>query len=118
MPGLRVKIQRFDDGIAYVKTVGFLDAHTFVQMEEEIVKLFNSNIYRIAVDLSELEYISSAGAGVFISNVGEAMQNGGNIVFVNPSEPVREVFDLLGLTQIFPIVQTTQEALDFFKRNK
>ena len=118
MPGLRIRIQRFADGMAYIKTVGFLDAHTFVQMEDEIVKLFNSNIYRIVVDLSELEYISSAGAGVFISNVGEAMQNGGHIVFVNPSEPVREVFDLLGLTQIFPIVQTPQEAIDFFKRNK
>lgn len=117
MSGLRIKTHLLD-GIAYIKTAGFLDAHTFTKMENEILRLFNSNIYRIAVDLSELEYISSAGAGVFISNVGEATQNGGNIVFVSPSEPVREVFDLLGLTQIFPIVGTQKEALEFFKKGK
>jgi len=116
MPGLRIKTQRVADGVAYIKAVGFLDAHTFVQMEEEIVKLFNMRIYKLAVDLSGLEYISSAGAGVFISNVGEATANGGNIVFIKPSEPVREVFDLLGLTQIFQIFETKEEALAIFKK--
>ncbi|MCX7702559.1 MAG: STAS domain-containing protein [Planctomycetota bacterium] len=118
MPGIKIKTQKTADGVAYIKVVGFLDAHTFVQMEEEIVKLFNARIYKVAVDLSGLEYISSAGAGVFISNVGEATANGGNIVFINPSEPVREVFDLLGLTQIFQIFETKEEAFMLFRKGR
>jgi len=114
MAGLRIRMKRLGDGAALLAVSGYLDAHTFEEMEKVMERLFDANIYKIIVDLSQLSYISSAGAGVFISKVGQATENGGNIVFLRPSEPVMEVFDLLGLTQIFPIVYSEQEALAQF----
>ncbi len=111
MSGLRLRMRKIGDGVALINTAGYLDAHTFVEMDEAIERLFQANIYRIVVEMSMLDYISSAGAGVFISKIGEATANGGNIVFLSPSEPVREVFDLLGLTQIFPIADDEREAM-------
>ena len=41
-------------------------------------------------------------------------KDSGNLVLLNPAQNVREVFDLLGLTQIFPLANTAEEAVAFF----
>jgi len=100
--------------VTVIRVAGYLDAHTFEQLEETISDLFNKSQYRLIVDLSKVEYISSAGAGVFIGALSEAQEHNGNIVLMNPTPNVREVFDLLGLTQIFQVVNTQKEALAAF----
>ena len=101
-------------GVTIVRVAGYLDAHTFEQLEESISELFGKNLYKIIVDLAKVEYISSAGAGVFIGALSEAQEHGGNIVLMNPTTNVREVFDLLGLTQIFQVVDDQKSALSAF----
>lgn len=114
MPDFAIETQRFPNNMALIRVSGFLDAHTFEALEEEINGLFAENVYRLAVDLSGVDYISSAGAGVFIGAHTEAQENDGGIVLVKPTPNVMDVFDLLGLTQIFPIVQSEKEALAAF----
>ena len=53
-----------DKGVVLVTINGYLDAHTFERLEQTIAELFNKNQYNMVVDLSGVEYISSAGAGV------------------------------------------------------
>ena len=101
-------------GITVVRVAGYLDAHTFEQLEETISDLFGKSQYKVIVDLARVEYISSAGAGVFIGALSEAQEHGGNIVLMNPTQNVREVFDLLGLTQIFQVVDDEPAALAAF----
>lgn len=96
--------------ITLIRVSGFLDAHTFEELESTISELFADSQYRIIVELSAVDYISSAGAGVFIGALSEARDNGGNIVLMNPTASVREVFDLLGLSQIFTIVSDINKA--------
>ena len=103
-----------EKSVVLVSLSGYLDAHTFERLEETIAELFTQNKYRIVVDLSEVEYISSAGAGVFIGALSEAHEHKGNIVLMNPTPNVREVFDLLGLTQIFQVVDDKATALGVF----
>lgn len=114
MAGLKIRMRRLGEGVVLLSLSGYLDAHTFEDMEKVMERLFDANLYKIIVDLSRLSYISSAGAGVFISKIGQATENGGNIIFLRPSETVMEVFDLLGLTQIFPVVYSEREALARF----
>jgi anti-sigma B factor antagonist len=111
MPELSIQVDRVDGETSALRLVGFLDAHTFEQLDELVTDLFQQGVYRVVVDLSGLEYISSAGAGVFIGNLAAAQEMGGNIVLVNPTPNVREVFDLLGLSQIFTITGSREEAL-------
>jgi len=99
------------NGVYYIAAEGFLDAHTFEEMNNLINKLFAQRCYKLVIHLEKLDYISSAGAGVFVGAIGDAMDNGGNIVFLKPSSPVQEVFDLLGLSQIFSFAQTIEEAM-------
>lgn len=117
MSGLTIKIKELDGGIVLIDASGFLDAHTFEEMENLIEDFFRRQVFKIIVRLSGLDYISSAGAGVFIGAVGTATQNGGNVVLLDPSANVKEVFDLLGLSQIFPIVFAEEEAVSYFQES-
>ena len=101
-------------GMVEIAVNGFLDAHTFEQLEESIQDTFGDGVYKIVVDLQRVEYISSAGAGVFIGALSESQENGGNIVLVGPTDGVMQVFDLLGLTQIFRIAASRGQAAQMF----
>lgn len=110
MPDLKLHQQTLPDGICYIEAEGFLDAHTFEEMENLISSVFRQNCFKIIVRLEKLDYISSAGAGVFVGAIGRAKENGGDIVFLKPSPNVKEVFDLLGLSAIFQFAETREEA--------
>jgi anti-sigma B factor antagonist len=110
MPELTIASESLADDIVLLRLGGFLDAHTFEELDEAINNLFEQGTYKIVADLSGLEYISSAGAGVFIGALAMAQENGGNIVISSPTENVHEVFDLLGLTQIFKIADSPEDA--------
>ncbi|MBI4565479.1 MAG: STAS domain-containing protein [Planctomycetes bacterium] len=111
MPAFRIAKENLEEGITLFTVQGFLDAHTFEELAKEMSDVFASGVFKLAVDLSGLEYISSAGAGVFIEAIGTAQQNDGDIVLLRPSPSVKEVFDLLGLSQIFTIKESREDAV-------
>ena len=52
-----------EGGTVLLRLGGYLDAHTYERLDQHIAKLFAENKHRLVVDLSEVSYISSAGAG-------------------------------------------------------
>lgn len=100
-----------DKGIVVLVLTGALDAHTFDHFEGTLQDFFSRGCYRLAMDLSGIEYISSAGVGVFFSALTEAREHAGNIVLINISTSVRDVFNLLGLGQMFTLVDNRAAAI-------
>ena len=111
MPDFSITHESVGEEVDLLKVAGFLDAHTFEQLEEAINNLFSQERYRLIVDLTSVGYISSAGAGVFIAALSESEENGGKIVLLNPTKGVLDVFDLLGLTQIFSVANGRDDAV-------
>ena len=111
MPDFEIKTEMLAGGAALVNVRGYLDAHTFEQLDKALGALFEKKVFKIVMKLDELDYISSAGAGVFIGVFGRAQENHGDLVILKPSPNVREVFDLLGLSQIFKIVDDLPSAV-------
>ena len=109
--GLNIQLDESRQEVVLVELEGFLDAHTFEELETVFEDLFQRGSYRVMVDLNKLRYISSAGAGVFIGALGVCQDNDGNIALIRPSPEVKEIFDLLGVFHIFPIATTPEEAL-------
>ena len=101
-------------GTVILRLRGQLDSHTCAGAEQAMHHLFVRGYYKLIVDLSEVEYISSAGAGVFIAALGEAQEHGGNIVLLSPTPNVRAVFATLGLTQTFHICDDLPSAYAAF----
>jgi anti-sigma B factor antagonist len=118
MKEFEINLEEIGPAMTMVHVAGWLDAHTFEFMEQTIQQLFKEGKVRLAVNLSDVEYMSSAGAGVFIGTLSESQARGGNIVLMNPTEPVQEVFDMLGLSRIFKFADTPQQAIELLSAKK
>ncbi len=89
---------------------GSIDAHNAPQLEQVMRELIEQGNRNIILDLSQLQYISSAGLGVFMVLYEEVQEQGGNVLFAALPEKVLTVFDLLGFTQLFQFFPTVTEA--------
>ncbi len=116
MRKLNIVVDTLDEHhITKVSVEGFLDAHTVPEMEKIIHNLIQEGQYRIIVDFSALSYISSAGLGVFMSVIGDVKNNNGDIILMKMPPKIYKVFDLLGFTEIFSIVDNEEMAINAFK---
>lgn len=61
------------------------------------------------MNLKELNYVRSAGLGVFMAFVEEICSNNGDIKFGELSPNIFTIFDLLGLPHIFDFVETNDK---------
>jgi anti-sigma B factor antagonist len=114
MSGFTVTSKDIDDK-RVLSLFGFLDAHTAPQFEAEIEHAMHEKKVKLIINLAKLDYISSAGLGVFMGYVEDIRSDGGDIIISSASDKVYKVFDLLGFPNIFKIVPTEEEALNQFK---
>ena len=96
---------------------GSLDASSSIELDEFFKKNIASGTSKFIVNCETLEYISSAGLGVFISYLDEITEKKGYIVFFGLSPTVKNVFEILGLAQVLPIKNTLEDAESFVKEN-
>ena len=80
---------------------GRLDTTTAPELEA-VIENDCSGVERLYLDLSELEYISSAGLRVFIK-AQKMMNDQGEMIIHGANETVTEIFDITGLLSIFTI---------------
>lgn len=110
-------IKEFED-ITFLNLSGYLDAHTAPKLEEYIGQVVESKKYKIIVNFKNLDYISSAGLGVFMAFVEEIRDNKGDIKLTEMNEKVFSIFDLLGFPILFDIVKSDNEAIEKFKNGE
>ena len=87
---------------ATIAISGKLSVATSPDLEEAVQGLPES-VSDITMDLTELEYISSAGLRVMVSTQKLVTTRNGNLVLQHPCDEVREVFDMTGLSDVFTI---------------
>jgi len=80
---------------------GRLDTITSPSFEKKINEIVE-DAEKLIFDLSNLQYISSAGLRVLLGAT-QQMEEKGKLIVRNPSQPVREVFDLTGFSRLFII---------------
>lgn len=90
---------------------GYLDAHTASDLERSIQQTVDGGGRRIVVDFTDLEYISSAGLGVFMVFIESVRGDGGDIKLAAMKPKVFTVFDLLGFPVLFEIHPTVDAAV-------
>ncbi|GAB5518065.1 MAG: STAS domain-containing protein [Rhodothermales bacterium] len=93
---------------------GELDAHTAPELEAAIEKCRDEQKYFLIINGAALQYISSAGLGVFMAYIEEMREAGGDIKIAALQPKVFNVFDLLGFPMLFDIVDDEAEALERF----
>ena len=100
--GNYLKITTSNNGAEYTFTLeGRLDTITSPDLEAKINEVVG-DASKLILDLGNLEYISSAGLRVILGAT-QAMEGKGDMIVRNPSQAVREVFDLTGFSNLFHI---------------
>ncbi len=105
---------REENRISIVELKGYLDAHTAPELEKTLQQLMTSRKYNIIVNCRDLNYISSAGLGVFMAFIEDIRQQKGDIKLSNMSPKVYNVFDLLGFPILYEIFKDEKEAIRKF----
>lgn len=96
---------------------GDLDANSSVDLDEKIQAMLENGDQFFHIDGSGIEYISSAGLGVFVSHLEDIRQVGGKLVLSSLKESVQDVFTLLGLDQLLTIAATQEEAEQYLTQS-
>ena len=96
-------VQEEAGGVAIVKLAGRLDSSTAQAAEDSFAALLAGGAPHLAVDMSQLDYISSAGLRVLLVVARKMQQAQGRIVLFGLLANVREVFAISGFDTIFAI---------------
>lgn len=108
--------RRTNSGFEVLDLHGELDAHTASQLEETLQQLINNRKPNIIVNFDHLDYIASAGLGVFMAYIEDVRSIGGDIKLTNMNDKVYNVFDLLGFPTLYDILEKETQAIEKFQR--
>lgn len=89
--------------VVIVRLTGRLDSATAQPAEERFAGVLANGTPLLAIDMSKLEYISSAGLRVLLVVAKKAKQAHGKVVLFGLVSNVREVFSISGFDRIFSI---------------
>jgi len=101
--------------ILVVRVRGPLDTVASYTFHEKMNNFIAQGNYKFIIDLAELEYITSAGIGVFPGVALELQKHQGGIMFMNVSEKTYKLFAMIGLTSIFKVAPNLEQALKEFE---
>ena len=89
--------------VVIVKLAGQLDASAAQLADKRFGELVAGGNPRVAIDMSELDYISSAGLRVLLVFAKKVGQSNGKVALFDLVPVVHNVFTVSGFDRIFPI---------------
>lgn len=119
MTTLSLQIEPTQDRRQRITLSGRLDTHTYQALDEALAPLLATQITTLVLDLSHLDYISSAGIRSIFKARKVLATREGRVLVVNPQPQIRKVFDVVKavpLNEIFTSVHELDEYLDEMQR--
>ena len=105
-----IKTHKEEDHLV-IEVTGEVDASSSIQLDNALAKALGSGETNILVDCQRLNYISSAGLGVFMSHIQDLEKDKVKMIIYGLNDKVRNVFQILGLDQLLKIVDTQEQAI-------
>ncbi len=94
---------------------GRVDSSTAPDFSKALEKANTAGYFKIAVDMSGLEYMSSAGFRALLASQRNCKRyNRGELVLVSVPERIREALELAGFTELFKTFDDTISAVGSF----
>jgi anti-sigma B factor antagonist len=116
MEGIQIKVEN-NYNISIIKVGGYIDTTTSSELEHHLNDLIKHGSYNIIIDLSNVDYVSSAGWGIFISEIKGIREHGGDLKLVGMIPEVYEVFELLEFHYILKAFENLKDAIGDFERS-
>lgn len=100
--------------IALIRIKGYIDTTTSSEVSAKQSEIINGGTYQLIIDMGGVNYVSSAGWGVFVGEIRNIRENGGDLKIVQMTPDVFEVFEMLEFNRILDYYETIEEAVNDF----
>lgn len=101
-------------GILLIALEGKISSVNAAQAEADIMAQIAKGESDLLVDMTSLDYISSAGLRVVLLVAKKLKQSGGVLALYGMQPQIREVFDISGFLTILTVTDTREQALAHF----
>ena len=106
-----LNIEKITEGdYKLLNIVGEIDASSSLELDQALSETLDNPIKKLLINCTSLDYISSAGLGVFMSYIEEFKKNQVQAVFYGLNDKVNNVFEILGLHRLLCIKKDKEEA--------
>ena len=99
------------DGVVVMELRGRVNNQTAPQLGERLTGALTEPGTRLALDMSGIDYLSSAGLRVLQLAALQAEESRGKLVLHGLTDRVKDVFEISGFASILSIVSTREEAV-------
>jgi len=106
------------DGIRVVDVEGEIDVYTAPRLRELLIELVNKGDYQLVVNMEKVEFLDSTGLGVLVGGLKRVRAHDGSLDLVCRQERILKIFRITGLTKVFGIHDTVEEAIKARKSEK
>ncbi|MFQ5436663.1 MAG: STAS domain-containing protein [Anaerolineae bacterium] len=97
-----------------LRVSGRVDSSNASDLDGNLKELTGNGRHNIVLELSQVDYMSSAGLRALVSANKVCQRNGGDVRIASPSERVAEVLDLAGLNELFQVFPDDTRAVGSF----
>ena len=104
-----------EDDFTVIEVTGEVDASSSINLDTAINDAIASGESALLIDCHRLNYISSAGLGVFMSHIQDLENKKLKMVIYGLNEKVVNVFQILGLDELLKIVDQKEEAIQLLQ---
>ena len=111
-----LKLGHYDkDGIEVVDVGGEIDIYTAPRLRELLIDLVSKDNYQLVVNLDKVGFLDSTGLGVLVGGLKRVRAHDGSLDLVCTRERILRIFRITGLTKVFGIHQTVDQAIAAIK---
>jgi anti-sigma B factor antagonist len=97
---------------AVLQITGELDAYTAPLLRDRMRDLTAVGVVNVIADLRQVDFLDSTGLGVLIGGLKRFREHGGSLVPVASQPRILKIFQITGLTTVFPPHPTVANAID------
>jgi len=94
-----------------VEVGGEIDVYPAPRLREQLVDLVAEGKYHLVVDMEKVDFLDSTGLGVLVGGLKRVRAHDGSLRLVCTQERILKIFRITGLTKVFPIHDSVEDAL-------
>lgn len=107
-------VEKENGEVTILELGGRLDSNTSKVLEDKIMEILGQGKKKLLIDFQDVDYINSTGLRVLLLALQQLKKNQGKLILSTIKDYMKEVFEISGYTEIFPIYADQTEALAHF----
>ena len=100
-----------EDGFEVIDVQGEIDMYTAPRLRELLIDLVTKGSYQLVVNLDKVGFLDSTGLGVLVGGLKRVRAHDGSLDLVCTQQRILKIFRITGLTEVFGIYETVDQAI-------